>query len=375
VVISKLQQLYDLCRVEYLTPLRLFDPSFYAGAVPQDAALRFHSVELPPLVPFIQDFYFLSHDVAVTKSMAYAMVALYELRPNKGGHPEILVDHLRIVNGILKHRLNNTILLSLYRILKDDPLADMQKTRGQSDALSAYLANTAAAFKSNQRRIQYELVNEEVAAQIPKLFDEQSLEELGGYNAATSALLQNIFQTAFYWVIPLQILKKFTEFCFSEKIRTLLEDFYQNGLFVSHNYQKTFSILVSQCSRTRERLVLFEQSFAAGETNGDILAAIQEKRMRKKTDDEKTVQRIHQVNEEARQILEEEAGRYFNLYGKIREILDDMKKTDTSVISNLRLLMMDNVEKIDLLERQLPKWALFFDLIQHYTTISPLNRK
>ncbi|MDR3312756.1 MAG: DUF5312 family protein, partial [Spirochaetaceae bacterium] len=374
-VISKLQQLFDLCRIDYVTPLRCFDPAFdLAEEAGKDNPPEFRAAALPGLGAFIQDFYYLGHDFSVSKSMAYAMVALYELRPNKGEHPGELVDHLRTVNSILKHRLNTAILLNFYRILQDNPKADMKKARIRSDSLAIYIANITAVFKSNQRRIQYELVNEEMAAEIPRLFDNQPMEDLAGYNVSSSTLLQTIFETAFYWVIPLQVLNKFTELYFSENVRTLLEDFYQNGLFWNHNYQKSFSLSVAQCSRTRERIALFEHSFMPGGENYDVITAIQETDVYKRPSAEKMTLRIHGVNDTARLILEEETMRLFSLHEKIKEIFDDMKKKEPAIISNLRMLVLDNIEKKNQLESEMPKWALFFDLIQHYTTISPLSR-
>ena len=81
---------------------------------------------------------------------------------------------------------------------------------------------------------------------------------------------------------------------------------------------------------------------------------------------------VANVNASAQKLVQEEIHHLQTAYIQINELLADAKKANSEIISNLKILMMSsrNRDGIDLLERQLPNWAIFFEIMKNYTIIN-----
>ena len=81
---------------------------------------------------------------------------------------------------------------------------------------------------------------------------------------------------------------------------------------------------------------------------------------------------VANVNASAQKLVQEEIHHLQTAYIQINELLADAKKANSEIISNLKLLMMSsrNRDNVDLLERQLPNWTIFFEIMKNYTIIN-----
>lgn len=81
---------------------------------------------------------------------------------------------------------------------------------------------------------------------------------------------------------------------------------------------------------------------------------------------------VTNINTQANKLISRELNSLNKLSKHVEGLIQDSKKPTSEVISNLKVLMFSsrNKESTDLLERQFPKWELFFEIMKNYAIIS-----
>ena len=78
------------------------------------------------------------------------------------------------------------------------------------------------------------------------------------------------------------------------------------------------------------------------------------------------------INNEVRKLLQHEVNAFYQLYLKMQELMLDVKKSRSDVVSNIRVLFSStrNRDAADQLDRQFADWQVFLDIMGNYTVIS-----
>jgi hypothetical protein len=369
-VITMLKVLYDVCCFPYEETISLFYPSFqpeYKVASPDMQAVPLNSLKT-----FLTDFYYLTANFTVTKSLAFALVALYELWPLRGSQANLIVKHLKLINGMLKRTLSPPTLLGLYRILCDDSNVILPARTDKNDALALFITDVSESFKRTQKRIQYDLLDEKMLPLVNETFGDNALESIVGYNKKVSDTLTAICAYSFFWVTPLEILNTFLKHHFTEDTRKFLEMLCLEGLFWNNSYHSNLAKLVGQCSRAHERIVKLERGFSArGGRYYEIFDLVNNLgTLRAAVSPEHMTGLVEEANNEAQTIVQEEFTHFFNLLSRVTDLIHDADRFEPSFVSNIKALLSsrENNSRWVRLKEGMPGWAHSLDFMKAYAT-------
>ncbi|MDR1786418.1 MAG: DUF5312 domain-containing protein [Spirochaetaceae bacterium] len=370
-VITQLQQLRDLCSVNCVAALSSFDRNFQ-GVRPSYRPV-FQNAPLGELEGFITELYYYSADFQITGGLSRAIFALDDLLHRRNAQDEearkTLLAHLKTIRSILTGVLTPAVLEKLYKLLKADLTVTLEKAVYAPRALSVYVAGLKETFESDTLRIKTEIQNDVMAAQIQALFEDRLLQQIGGYNADTDACLKERSSLSLLWVMPFRVLKSFLVIFFDDQIQSLLNDIAIEGFFNVQTYKSEFSALVYNCCGILGRMNKFESKFTQGDGNYDSLIHSHLADSRKDETFMNTLALlVDTINKEAKSILATNCRQLHELRKRVDEILGDAKKPNQEFISNIKMLFASvrNRDKLEHLERILPKWDLFFNIMTGY---------
>lgn len=376
-VIKKIKQLGDICRFNYSSALRLFDPNF-------TAEMHFGGLELKelPVAAFevvFMDLYYLISDFTLTNTIAKAVIALACIQKGyESVDQEAILSHLKKISYVFRHILTSENLLNFIRLCKKDLEFVPQKSTYDSSALKDYIDYLSKQYEVDTQRIKTEVQDETVFSEIKKLFKDRELENLEGYNAEQNAYLQTNGAIPFAWITPLQVLKTFVTYYFDERVKSLLNNIVVEGFFNDPSYKSTFSTTVFSSLECADRIKAFEDSFGRGGLN-DIAVMRSYVRDGHKDPDfaKKLTQMINQMNSQAKELIQNEVTQFETLTKQIGEMLDDAKKSTPLNISNIRILLLStrNRENADFLENKYSDWHIFLEIMKNYAILGDVGKQ
>ncbi len=199
--------------------------------------------------------------------MAKAIVALYELlhgQPIDERTKDSITGNLGKIQSVLKNVLSTNNLLRLIRVAKTDK--DYMPKKGQYflNSRQKYAEYLEARFIANENRLKIEIKDININAEMSELFGDKDVLTLTGYNEETNKLLRQNSTFAFNWIIPMNIIKSFVNYFYSEKVKSLLNDIVIEGFFNNPTYKTDFSSAVYVCNDAAERMEEFEKKFMRG---------------------------------------------------------------------------------------------------------------
>ena len=370
-VIARLHQLADICRFNYVSAIRLFEPDFST-----DVALdsrNIHGIPVSAIEIILLDLYYLVADFQLTNSIARAIAALIYLKSGDSvERNETTLSHLKVISYVFRHILTPQTLRSLIFLSKKDCQMELKNAVYTSSALQDYKEYLKKQHDLEYHRIQMEIQDATVSAEIKELFGDRELEILDGYNAEQNAFLLTNSADPFKWITPLQILKTFLTVYFDERITALLNDIVIEGFFNSVEYKSDFSSTVFAAIESSGRIKSFEDSFSRGGSN-DISVLHSYVREASKDPDfaKKSVTMITQINTQAQQLIQNETNYLSNLAQYVTDIFEDAKVVNSTHISNIKMLLFStrNRDNTDLLENTHAKWDIFLDIMKNYAII------
>lgn len=375
VVIAKLNQLFDICRFNYFSALKMFVPDFSPEMNIENVVIK--SVPISHMETMLMDMYYVFNNFQITNTMAKAIIALESL---KVGYADVDQDAiftcLKKISYALRHIFSSSILTKLLCLSKKEINLSLQSAEYTTNAIPTYIEHLKKQFEVDTQSIKTEIQNEQVAADINRLFTKDEMETLNGYNAEMNNYLQENGINTFLWVTPMQVLKTFLCNYLNEKIKVLLNDIVVEGYFNSPAYKTDFSSTVFSAIEASERLEEFESSFNRGGPYDIAVIRSYVKDSHKDQDFlKKTTQLVTEINLHAKKIIQNETTLLFNLSKILGEMLEDSKISSPMNISNIKMLLFStrNKESTDLLEHKYSNWQIFLDIMKNYAIIGDIG--
>lgn len=376
--LNQVKQLGDICKVSYVTALKLFDAN-YTG----DPAYIPSFQALPPelLENTLQDLYFVISDFDLTVSVYNAVVALKKLSSN-GEVPERdlakLKENFRKIQYIIKHLLTKTVLMCLIRIAKKNYEYVPNRAVYNANPGKVYMNMLRSRLSADETRIKTELKEENLENDIQKVFGNVRLTPVKGYSKDLDTQLRGATACSFLWVTPVRLVKNFLATFYEPKVKSLLNDIVVEGFFNNAAYKSDFSSRVFACNDSLARITAFEQKFLRGNEydEANITSLIRDSH--KDSSFELTLKAlIDRINKAARELVQNETNNIFQLYKKVNDLLTESKKLNSDVISNLKVLMISsrNRESSEIMESQNDKWKLFLEIMKNYVTMGSIAKK
>ena len=374
--LSKIQQLSDVCRFNYLNIINAFDPG-YAGVSPSLVAARAVSPE--SISAFLQDLYYITANLSLNSSVVRAVLALAQLKtgaPLTKERADSLTENIKKISTILSKKLDGETLRKVICVAKKDPSFKPKIATYQGGSIQKFLDYMQGRFDADENRIKTEIKDYTISFELRELFGEAPLLEFKTYNSAINDKIRNCSPFSFEWLTPLQTMKTFLNMYFSEAVRTVLNNIVIEGFFSNPAYKTEFSTLVYACNEIPGRLEAFEKSFEQGAKNDEanLLGVIGDA-----TNDPSFIKLlgniVNGINAQAHAIIQEESKNLFNLYKHIGELVVDAKKSKSDLISNIKVLMSStrNRDGSGILEQQHGAWKTFLKIMKNYAIIGDLD--
>ncbi|MBO4759738.1 MAG: hypothetical protein J5505_06755, partial [Spirochaetaceae bacterium] len=268
VVITRLFQLHDICAFDFVKFIQAFAPDFNGA----DGAGKplFKPAPLFEQEQRLLDLYFVIKDFSATGSLAKALQAIEEHRTASALSQEKqaeIVDNLKRISAVLTKLVTQDIIYKMLCIIKGDPKFEPEANKYEFHFIDDYITRSRQMFEANTQRIINELKDERLSAELNEHFVGKEIQSVSGYNNENSLMLQKTSTQMFMWVTPLQIMKTFFCFYFSQGIQSLLNDIVVEGFFSNTNMQSSFGSEVFSCGGIMARISEFEHSFEENQEN------------------------------------------------------------------------------------------------------------
>ncbi|HBG66397.1 MAG TPA: hypothetical protein DDW78_07995 [Treponema sp.] len=371
-VINKLKQLSDICKFNYMSVLHLFDANYNPDS---PAKPNFQPVPLTLVENALQDLYYIIAGMDINTSTNNAVLALYQLynrsRIDKRKQDE-LVSSLRKVQSVIKKVLRTDTLLMLVRMSKGAPDFMPEKNVYESDERQRYSNYLENRFTVDEGRLKNALQEENISNEVHALFGDSAMETLRGYNDELNMRIKQDSPCAFYWVLPMQVLKTFLVRLYKEHVKLVLDDIVIEGFFNAPDYKKDFAAEVYAVNDSLAHIEQFEMLFQQG---GEFDEALITGLLRDGHKDPAFLNRLKdlmdKIDKRVKSLLQAEVNNLYQLDEKVGEILVESKKPMSDVITNLKVLMMSsrNRDHSEFLEKTYSSWTIFFDIMKEYVVL------
>ena len=374
IVIQHLEQFYDVCSFDYVSVLRRFDAHFDG----RDAGYKpaFQAVSIDVVSKVFADLYYLASDIVLTATIGKALIALAELRAKKrlsAAESQQYLDSLRKVASVFNHILTADRLQQFAALAEKNPEIVLKKAEYKPGTLAKITGHMRERFDAEQKQIVVEVQDTMLQQEIAGLFKDRPLETLAGYNAEVNFIIRQVSSVSFEYILPMQTLKTFFMVYLDERIQNLLNDIVIEGFFNNSAYKTEFSSVVFACLETLDHVREFEKSFGKdGKHSEAVLVGYVNDSHKEPMFATRLTEEVISINNEVRKLLQHEVNAFYQLYLKMQELMLDVKKSRSDVVSNIRVLFSStrNRDAADQLDRQFADWQVFLDIMGNYTVIS-----
>jgi hypothetical protein len=336
----EVERFIDMCRHDYERIVGLFDPS--ANLDDPRYKPDFAAVPGEQILPELVDFYYLTEAFSFSPPLKANVLRLLEKRqPDsfdeaKKGKIDKLFSQL---GKELSERLDKEILLSLMRVIKDDPFFSPSTPRERKDFLDAYRKRLVTQFEKDRERILREQHENAIAVDIRSLFGDAEILEVEGYDEEHDSLLRRESPNGLAWIKPIRILKTFIALGFEPQLKESIKRILVEGYFDNKGFQNNLANILYQCERSGGRILEFEEQLRG--TGRVSLVAMKRyiEEMRRGKDIGTFLNRlVDSVNDKAREIVEDETGLFSMLGEALADLVSDFKRSAPDLITNIRAL-------------------------------------
>ncbi len=336
----EVERFMDLCRHDYERIIGLFDTS----ANIDDFRYKPDFVPVPgeQVLPELVDFYYLTESFAFSPQLKENVMRLLEKRQPDGFDEakKSKIDKLfALLDKTVSERLCEDILLTLIRVIKEDPSFTPSMPHARQDFLEAYRSRLIGQFDNDRDRILREQHEGAIAADIRNLFGDVEIAEVEGYDEEQDSFLRRESPNGFIWIKPLRILKTFIAGVFEPLLKESVKRVLVEGYFDNKGFQNNLANILYQCERSGGRIQEFEEQLRG---NGRIsLVAMKRyvEEMRRGKDIASFLNRlVDAINDKAREIVEDEAGLFAMLGEALGDLISDFRGSSPEIVTNIHTL-------------------------------------
>ncbi|MGP1587470.1 MAG: DUF5312 family protein [Treponemataceae bacterium] len=374
--IIQLERLNDICSFNYVSVIRLFDANFdptIRNSHPTFLTPQAQSLEKP-----LRDLLYLSSNFTITAAQGRAIIALAEQSSSKSYSDEQrdeVMSSLRKISTIFNRILTKSNIQLYVKVIKQTPNMTFEEAPFKSNVLIAFSTRLQRQFTTNTDRIETELQDKRIERDLKNLFLDKPLVTVSNYNLENNNYFISISFPPFQWITPVQILKTFIVYYFSDGIQSLLNDIVVEGFFNNPVYKTEFAQKVFTCSEAAGKISEFEESFEKGKAN-DIAVMKSWGREANQNPDlgKKLLTSIETVNVSAHNLLQELVTDFSSMHSSLNLLIQDAHKANSDTISNLKILFSSsrNRDNVEMLEKQFEQWRYFFEIMRNYVVIKKI---
>ncbi len=375
--LSKIKQLADICRFNYINIIKVFDNNF--DGITSTSFGNVVPVMADQISAFIEDLYFISGNFNVDTSEVRAIIALKQLATGKQpdeSQVEMITGCLKKINSVFENYITSDVLKKIICLGKRDASYTPKVETYQSKSLKNFIEYFQQNFNTDSERIKSEIKDYTVSFEIKELFGEKNLAPLKVYNNETNDFLRQNTPYSFIWITPLQVLKSFILDFMPEQVKSVINNIVIEGFFNNQAYKSNFSSTVYACDEIPKIIENFESSFGRGEANDEAELRGLVLDSRRDSDFLKKVgAMVDNINEQAHKIVQEETTNLYVLHKQIGDLLVDSKKSKPAMVSNIKVLLGSsrNRDGSGILEQQYESWTSFLKIMRNYAIVGEIG--
>ncbi len=377
-VLDGIKQLDDVCCLNYVSMLKLFDQRF---SVAEGYSPAFQAIPLDLAENMLQDIYYVVSGLDISASTSNAIRALYQLynrdRINQNEEVE-LGNCLRKIQGVIKNLMTDDLLIKLIHLAAGEPEKVPEKAKYNSDERTRYAKYLENRFVIDEGRLKNELQNETIGNEVKILFGDRQLETLTGYNSKINDLLKQSSPCSFFWILPMEVLKTFLMMFYDERVKPFLNDVVIEGFFNLNDYKSDFAARVYSVNDSLAHIELFEKKFAhLGPFDENLIQGF----IRDSHKDEAFVSKlkilVDEIDKEAKALVQAEASNIAALASMVKELVVEAKKPSSEVVTNIKVLAMSsrNRDNFGFLDMTISQWDVFLEIMKSYVVVTGSDKK
>ncbi len=376
--ISRLKQLADVCRYNYISVIKIFDSDF--DGITFSKFSNVHPAAPENIIRQMTDLYYILGNFVLDNAEANAILALMQIKTGKKvpeKQKQEILSHLRKINSVFGKYLTLNIIKDIICLGKKDPSPVLETTNYHFTSLKDFIETFQRKFNSDSERIKGEIKDYTVSFEIKELFGDSPILELKTYNSATNELLRKNTPFSFTWITPMQVIKTFMSVFMTEPVMNVINNIVIEGFFNNSDYKTQFSSVVYAVNEINQEIQDFENSFDREKPNdaAELMGLIRDS---KRDADflKKVGTMVDIINEQAHKLVQECSKDLYDLYIQMGELLTDAKKSKSDMISNIKVLLSStrNRDGSNAIEQQYEKWKLFLKIMKNYVIIGDLEK-
>ncbi len=372
--LQDLELFYDLSNFNFVNILKSFDPSFS----PLDSKPNFTSLDCETISDELLNLYYVSAKLKLTGSLGRAITAVATIIPgqlNNMSQDQLMV-RLKKIATALNRALAPDVLKDIIAIGKRKAEIEPEYATSTANPLEEYSLRQKARFAADTERLNVEFQDQERSREIQDIFGDKQLLSLECYNSQVNEVLQSDSSCSFLWITPMQVIKTFLFSYLGLEIQSLLNDIVVEGFFATNEAKTDFSSSVFDCLESFSDIKGFENSFARNEKYDSALLQGYIKDSKKDPEFARTLGKmVSEINENAKRLTQKQSTSIYELYKLLLTTLEDSRRSNPELITNIKFLFTSsrNKEAVDLLEKSLPKWGAFLNLMKHYAQLGNIE--
>jgi hypothetical protein len=363
-------RLASLCRHDLSNFFDLFDPGFNPAQKTRKPS--FQPVPGKKALQELLDLYFVLAGVAFSEGVESNLnILLARLeRDRAAGGKERVRTILSRLDKLLGRELSPELLLTLIRVIQEDPAANPRVLSEEVPCLMAVKEELQAAFQKDRERVQREINEKSIGGDLETLLSGAEPLEVPGYNEAIGRELSFRGFDTFLRVKPLSILKSFLLAHFERGLKDRLKRLLVEGTFANRIFENMFSNAFYGCEGLLPRMRLLEDALQSGPLAAEKLARFLQLHDQGKPVAPLISKTVEALEQDVRRLVDEGASSFYNLSVIMGETLQDARQQAPALISNVKAIGgRANKEFLAGLASGLTSLQLFIKIMRNFTEI------
>jgi hypothetical protein len=277
---------------------------------------------------------------------------------------------LNRLQKLLSRELSPDVLLSLLRVIKQDPKFAPDIVREEVPYLHLVRERLATAFQRDREQVLWEINENAIGGDLETLFHGAELLEVGLYTEAPAQELAKREYQSFHRIKPLRILKSFLYSHFQKELREPVKRLLIEGSFANRIFENMLTNTLYSCEGLAVRLRQFEEDLASGPSSIDKIQKYLQLYDQGKPVAPLLTKAVDGIEQEARKLVDEGSSSFYNLSVILGEALEDSKQKVPALIPNVRSIAgRANKEYLGNLAAALAELNLFIRIMRNFSEI------
>lgn len=363
-------RLAALARHDFCPLLGLFEPGFDLRQ--KQRKPNFQPVPGDRALKELLDLYFILAGIGLSEGVENNLQALLDRleREHASAARERVHTILNRLQKLLSRELSPDVLLSLLRVIKQDPKFAPDIVREEVPYLHLVRERLATAFQRDREQVLWEINENAIGGDLETLFHGAELLEVGLYTEAPAQELAKREYQSFHRIKPLRILKSFLYSHFQKELREPVKRLLIEGSFANRIFENMLTNTLYSCEGLAVRLRQFEEDLASGPSSIDKIQKYLQLYDQGKPVAPLLTKAVDGIEQEARKLVDEGSSSFYNLSVILGEALEDSKQKVPALIPNVRSIAgRANKEYLGNLAAALAELNLFIRIMRNFSEI------